>query len=362
VSGSVGDATYTAATSIPIASASKWLYGAYVAELRSGTLTALDKRHLSLTSGYHGFPDGAGNIIACLTGQTVVGCAYYQSNEVKTSGDVDKFYYNGGSLQIHAATGSGIGAGLGALYSAGLATEMRAKLGTEIALSYGQPRPDGGITTTPGDYATFLRKLVAGTYDLTALLGTDAQCAYLGGGCDAVFTPIPADEQWHYSLGHWVEDDPTVGDGAFSSPGWFGFYPWVDATKSTYGIVARVSTAPTAAFDSADCGRMIRKAYASPTLVECNNGLDDDGDNLVDMGDAGCASSGDTIESNCGDGSVRGAEECDDGNTSSGDGCSSTCETEVSASECSDGIDNDADGSIDYPWDSGCTLATDTSE
>ena len=30
--------------------------------------------------------------------------------------------------------------------------------------------------------------------------------------------------------------------------------------------------------------------------------------------------------------------------------------------QCDDGIDNDGDGNIDYPWDSGCTAPTDTSE
>jgi len=30
-----------------------------------------------------------------------------------------------------------------------------------------------------------------------------------------------------------------VGDGAFSSPGAFGFYPWIDRTKTNYGVLAR---------------------------------------------------------------------------------------------------------------------------
>jgi cysteine-rich repeat protein len=34
------------------------------------------------------------------------------------------------------------------------------------------------------------------------------------------------------------------------------------------------------------------------------------------------------VEAACGDGEVQGAEECDDGDTTSGDGCSATCETE----------------------------------
>ena len=65
---------------------------------------------------------------------------------------------------------------------------------------------------------------------------------------------------WHYSLGHWVEDDPAVGDGAFSSPGAFWFYPWIDQSKTYYGIVARKDHAGSAV-DSVNCGREIRKAW-----------------------------------------------------------------------------------------------------
>ena len=64
---------------------------------------------------------------------------------------------------------------------------------------------------------------------------------------------------WHYSIGQWVEDDPVSGDGAFSSPGAFGFYPWVDAGKSWYGIVARSVT--NGYYESAQCGGLICKAW-----------------------------------------------------------------------------------------------------
>src|SRR5690348_5757258 len=39
----------------------------------------------------------------------------------------------------------------------------------------------------------------------------------------------------------------------------------------------------------------------------------------------------------CGDGFVEGTEECDDGNTTSGDGCSATCQLENTSAIC-DGI------------------------
>lgn len=80
---------------------------------------------------------------------------------------------------------------------------------------------------------------------------------------------MPANESWSYSIGHWVETDPAAGDGAFSSAGAFGFYPWIDAGKTWYGIVARKQTPQGQDTDrslgegyrSAQCGRLIRKAW-----------------------------------------------------------------------------------------------------
>jgi cysteine-rich repeat protein len=59
----------------------------------------------------------------------------------------------------------------------------------------------------------------------------------------------------------------------------------------------------------------------------------------------------------CGDG-VPGlpAEECDDGNSTAGDGCSAACTIE---DECQNGIDDDGDGLVDHPSDPGCTSAAD---
>lgn len=47
----------------------------------------------------------------------------------------------------------------------------------------------------------------------------------------------------------------------------------------------------------------------------------------------------------CGDGAVTAGEECDDGDTLSGDGCSSACLRELEI--CTDGVDNDGDGATD---------------
>jgi hypothetical protein len=61
-----------------------------------------------------------------------------------------------------------------------------------------------------------------------------------------------------------------MGDGAFSSPGAFGFYPWIDASKTTYGVLARHASVSLTADDpvataSVLCGRTIRKAWFAAT-------------------------------------------------------------------------------------------------
>jgi len=57
----------------------------------------------------------------------------------------------------------------------------------------------------------------------------------------------------------------------------------------------------------------------------CNDGIDNDLDGLVDCADTDCASDPACGSPMCGNGIVEAGEECDDGNSVNGDGCSSTC-------------------------------------
>jgi hypothetical protein len=82
--------------------------------------------------------------------------------------------------------------------------------------------------------------------ELSEFLGTDPA------GENAVYSPAPA--SWRSSYGHWIEDD-----GSYSSPGAFGFYPWLSG--KTYGVVARSSTSRQGYFESAVCGRALRGAF-----------------------------------------------------------------------------------------------------
>jgi hypothetical protein len=241
-------AVYTADTAMPIASASKWLYSAYVAEVRNGVMTSSDIQFLNFRSGYTSFD-------RCLPGQTVDSCVAYGTNGNYTAAADGKFLYDGGHMQKHASLN-----GLGAMDSVALAAELRARLGNDLLLSFSQPQLAGAMNTTAADYAKVLRKQLTGDLQISKLLGSQPVCTNPLTCSQALGSPIPATESWHYSLGHWVEDDPVFGDGTFSSPGSFGFYPWIDANKKYYGILARQDVAGSGDA-SVSCGRLIRKAW-----------------------------------------------------------------------------------------------------
>ena len=254
VSGSVTSSTvatvYTAASTMSIASSSKWLYATYFLQKQAGVLSDTDVKFLNFRSGYTSFT-------GCTRDQTVQQCVDAGTNGVYNPANDGRFSYGGGHMQKHASLN-----GLGALVNAGLASEVRAQLGSDVGLTYSQPQPAGGGISSAADYARFLRKLLSRSLRMGDALGTFPVCTNPLTCPSASNTPVPSTESWHYSIGHWVEDDPVVGDGAFSSAGAFGFYPWIDAGKTTYGVLAR-SEGVGEGFDSAARGRLIRKAWAT---------------------------------------------------------------------------------------------------
>jgi subtilisin len=94
----------------------------------------------------------------------------------------------------------------------------------------------------------------------------------------------------------------------------------------------------------------IRIAEALVALIPgCSNGLDDDGDELIDLEDPGCDDANDLSEK---------APDlpCDDGEDNDGDGLADFLEdpgclhpaAPLESPQCQDGIDNDGDGKMDY--------------
>jgi hypothetical protein len=247
--GTIGGAAPTANSTLSIASATKWLYGAYVLEKRGGTLNPADIKALTMNSGYTRL-----SAVLCTFALTVQGCFNAGSNSTYTLADDNRFFYDGGHFQKNA-----IDLGLSIYENDDLAAEFALFVGNDVPITFGSPQLAGGIATSASSYAQFLRKLLNQQLRLGARLGEGAVCTLPSVCSTATSSPIP--EAWHYAYGHWIEDDPTTGDGSFSSPGAFGFYPWIDSSKRYYGILARQDSFVGAALDSVHCGRVIRKAF-----------------------------------------------------------------------------------------------------
>lgn len=243
---------------VRLASASKWVFGTYVVERANGKLTPADINALTMRSGYDGL-----NPLLCNRNDTVQSCFQRGRNATFTPSHVGRFSYNGGHDQKLL-----INAGFGGADAAMLSDELDRALAhapslrdadTPLGIRYLAPEPAGGMIATPAAYGQFLRRLMRGEYLLGKMLGQHAVCTEPGSCPTAVSTP--AAQPWHYALNYWIEDNPG-GDGAYSSPGAFGFYPWITADKRHYGMIVRETLAPRAYMRSAACGALIRRAFA----------------------------------------------------------------------------------------------------
>jgi hypothetical protein len=265
VAGSEGNRAPNATTSMEIASASKWLFGAYVVQRSNGRLDEPALAALTMTSGYTSLRYPSCGRRLAQAKQTVSDCFHARNlrgtNDRFDASAVDHFFYNGGHFQKYAAEDLQ----LGSLDNAALALEMRSQLGSDIAIEYDSPQLAAGVVTTPAIYSLFLKKVLGKQLLIGERLGSHAVCRNPATCSDALSPPVPRTQSWHYSLAHWVEDDPKSGDGAFSSAGAFGFYPWIDASGTFYGVIARESRTRGAYADSVRCGQLIRKAWLSAT-------------------------------------------------------------------------------------------------
>jgi CubicO group peptidase (beta-lactamase class C family) len=256
-SGQAGVA-FSATTKMEIASATKFYFGAYVVERLAANLGSADYKAMTMRSGYASF-----SYDACLTTTTVDDCFHAGQNATYTAAKDGIFNYGGGHFQKYAED-----LGLGADDSTALAAEFAGVLGNELNISFRYPQLAAGMQMSAANYRLFLQKVLAGGLELHDHLGENPVATACPdpttGNC---YSPAP--EAWHYSWGHWIEDDSSkpFNDGAFSSPGFYGFYPWIDAGKRYYGIVARYQISQTAYVESVQCGRRIRKAFLDGVAV-----------------------------------------------------------------------------------------------
>lgn len=267
-SGSEGRNAPTAQTDMPIASATKWLFGAYVAQVRNGQFTPQDIQALTMHTGYVGYQhrlcvkvrdrkQAALTVAECFAESAPLA----GRNDALSPEEMGKFHYAGGHFQFWAVQN-----GLGDLNNAGLAQAFNRVLGTGLEIGFESPQLAGGARMSGAHYGQFLQRLLRNELVLGEVLGQHAVCT-VKADCPAaaVQSPLPENLHWHYSLGHWVEDGSADSDGTFSSAGAFGFYPWITADRQTYGVIARVkkSLLERPAPDSVLCGQRLRLALQS---------------------------------------------------------------------------------------------------
>lgn len=308
-------------TSMKIASGSKWVYAAYVAQRwGAAALTAKDWKFLTMSSGYHSLETDDQSTCSGQSDDFTVDdclalCAADGTCNDHNSNDAGEFYYNGGhfeaqsgSLNLFAST---------VYHPNNLGADNKYKLANELNrylaptsdpnwIAFDWPVLAEGIDTQPGQYIDdFLRRILSHELQEYSLLGQNAVCTNTNKDAQgqpicpsALFEPpglCASGESWHYSAGHWIEDDtssvPVIpDDGAYSSPGARGFYPWIwrpgppwgtnvfGWSDPMYGVVARFATADypstpqpqcqparteaeTVSWASIMCGRAIRRAF-----------------------------------------------------------------------------------------------------
>jgi len=151
------------------------------------------------------------------------------------------------------------------LANAGLASTNINGLGLSANAAdfrYAQPQLAGGVNTSANTYTALLRKLLDRSLIAGTQLNGNAVCTNNQTCTTAISSPFPTTESPNYSIGRWVEDK-RVGDGAYSSAGAFGFYPWIEPTKANYGVLARTDVGANSGAEPVPCGRKLRPAWAT---------------------------------------------------------------------------------------------------
>ena len=148
-------------------------------------------------------------------------------------------------------------------------------LSSTATVKYTEPLISGGGYMAPQDYRQILQNIINGKLNMVNYLYTPLTVTYgKGSGFNAIGSTStggpfggavpnqsPILENWYYSFGHWVESDPlTNGDGACSSPGAFGFYPWIEPSLTYYGMLD-VDATGGSGLTSYRAGRLLRRAW-----------------------------------------------------------------------------------------------------
>lgn len=248
---------FTADTRVNLASASKWIFATYLVE-KYGGLTDAQIQMLTQRSGYRSFLDQVcmftSKVNECMQAQLPL----YAFENPYTAEDVGTFFYSGAHFQQLA-----INVGLGNYTSPMLTAEIK-KYIHDGDIRFFFPGIGSGMRSSARTFGKLMRKMMRNEYRIGEMLGSDRICT-LPQLCPMSLRS-PLEKDWDYSLGHWVEHESGGPDEVFSGPGLQGFYPWISADRTLYGMISTQMLADFKATSSA-CGGKIRKAWTSGAVV-----------------------------------------------------------------------------------------------
>ncbi|MFT3721974.1 MAG: serine hydrolase domain-containing protein [Hyphomonadaceae bacterium] len=131
------------------------------------------------------------------------------------------------------------------------------------------PNIQAGVHTSPADYLRFLTMIdfkgqSPGGPRILKIDAIEAMERSQTTGLGRFFVPPGVKQDWNYAVGFWCEK--TAADGRctlMSSPGAYGFYPWVNRENGTYGLFAVVDRLP----NVADGIRALRKTAETELAI-----------------------------------------------------------------------------------------------
>ena len=271
----------------PIASASKWLTSATVLALIEQGLMSLDDRPqqylsfwsddpqdprsritleqlLSFTAGFHRGPGNAG----CIGGEaySILSCVEELHAQGVDAEPGTTYFYGPTHMQVAAAMAEvTTGQSWSEVVRLTLVEDLR--LSAATGFSGNNPRASGSAVSSAVDYAEFLRAQLAGEFLGNSL---DTLIAERLSNVTVVSRPATVDDNgvdWYYGLGVWRECDQSAWDEncansrRVSSPGLFGWYPWLDLDLGYYAVLAmeeRATLFSTPSAESVALGNRLR--------------------------------------------------------------------------------------------------------
>lgn len=232
---------------------SAFIFATYAAQMKDGSFTPEEINDLTLRSGYT-----APLSQNCRAATTVSSCFSNLSHARSTDG---AFYYGPGSVQKMA-----VDLGLGTFRDGDLRDEYSSAIGAPAThFQFETMRIMDGLRMTPNNLSRFMRHLLSGNLKMSGMLGQHAVCLDPS-ECQVPVTYAPAPRNRDYSLGHWVEKNPTTGEvEAFSMAGKSGIYAWITADRKYYGYMIPHDNGANRSMDGISCGRAMYRAVIRGT-------------------------------------------------------------------------------------------------